>query len=104
MKPPAGDELFHAGDFFHKMSLNGENQQTEKTLQINVIYLASTRSVQYLRAPLRADGVAHHSGALFLAVVRQRGEDAVLAGLDGELQVRVGIKEHPLLQSHRLQV
>lgn len=37
-------------------------------------------------------------------MVRQRGEDAVLAGLDGELQVRIGIEEHPLLQPNRLQV
>lgn len=57
----------------------------------------STSSVKYLRAPLGVDGVAHHSGALLLAMVRQRGEDAVLPGLDGQLQVWVRIEEHPLL-------
>lgn len=51
----------------------------------------------YLCAPLWVDCVADHSGSFLLAVVRQRGEDAVLSRLDGELQVGVGIEEHPLL-------
>lgn len=58
----------------------------------------------HLRAPLRVDGVADHSRAFLLAVMGQRGEDAVLPRLDGELQVRVGIEEHPLLQSNGLEV
>lgn len=58
----------------------------------------------YLCAPLRVDRVAHHSRAFLLAMVGQRGEDAVLAGLDGELQVGVGVEEHPLLQTNCLEV
>ncbi len=37
-----------------------------------------------------------------LTVVRQRREDAVLSRLDGDLQIRVGIEEHSLLQTHGL--
>lgn len=58
----------------------------------------------YLCAPLRVNRVAHHSRAFLLAVVRQRGEDAVFARLNGELQVRVRIEEHPLLQSNCLKL
>lgn len=57
-----------------------------------------------LCAPLRVDSVADHSGAFLLAVVRQRREDAVLSGLNGQLQVWVWIEEHPLFQSHCLEV
>lgn len=58
----------------------------------------------YLCVPLWVDGVTGHPGALLLAVVGQRGEDAVLSWLDGQLQVGVRIEEHPLLQANGLQV
>lgn len=51
----------------------------------------------YLCVPPWVDGVTGHSGALLLAVVWQRGEDAVLSRLDGQLQVGVRIEEHSFL-------
>lgn len=58
----------------------------------------------YLCVPLWVDGVTGHSGALLLAVVWQRGEDAVLSRLDGQLQVGVRIEEHSFLQTNGLQI
>lgn len=58
----------------------------------------------YLWDPLWVDGVPGHSGALLLAVVGQRGEDAVLPRLDGQLQVGVGVEEHSFLQTNGLQI
>lgn len=64
----------------------------------------SNKVCVYLCVPLWVDSVADDTGAFLLAVVRQGGEDAVLPRLDGELQVGVRVKEHPLLQTHCLEV
>ena len=58
----------------------------------------------HLSAPLRVDRVAADGRAFVLAMVRQGGEGAVLPGLNRELQVRVGVEEHPLLQPQGLDV
>ena len=54
----------------------------------------------YLSTPHRVGGVGLYGGASLLAVVREAGEAAPLARLDGYLQVRVRVKEHALLQTH----
>lgn len=51
----------------------------------------------YLPLPNRINGIADDAWSLLLAVVRQGREDAVLAGVDGNLQVGVGVKEHAFL-------
>ena len=58
----------------------------------------------HLPMPDRVDGVADDPWPLLLAVVGQGREGAVLAGLDGDLQVWVRVEEHPLLQSYCLEV
>ena len=63
-----------------------------------------TDTYPYLPLPDGVDSVADDAGAFLLAVVRQRRENAVLAGLDGNLQVRVRVKEHALLQPRGLEV
>lgn len=55
-------------------------------------------SQTHLSLPNRVDGVTDNAGAFLLAVVGQRGIEAVLAGLDGDLQVGVRVEEHPFLQ------
>lgn len=37
-------------------------------------------------------------------MVREGREDAVLSGLDGDLQVRVRVEKHPFLQPHGLEI
>ncbi len=51
----------------------------------------------YLPLPNRINGIADDAWSLLLAVVRQGREDAVLAGVDGDLQVGVRVKEHAFL-------
>lgn len=46
-------------------------------------------------------GVGYDGRAPLLAVVGELGEATSLAGLDGHLQVRIGVEEHALLQAHR---
>lgn len=53
-----------------------------------------------LPVPHRVGGVGFDGGASLLAVVGELGEAAPLPGLDGHLQVGVGVEEHALLQPH----
>lgn len=59
----------------------------------------------YVRAdlpvPHRVGGVGYDGGASLLAVVGELGEAAPLPGLNGHLQVGVGVEEHALLQARR---
>lgn len=60
--------------------------------------LRSSRDTD-LSLPDGVDRVAGDAGSLLLSVMRKSWEEAVLSRLDGDLQVRVGIKEHPFLQT-----
>lgn len=58
----------------------------------------------YLSLPNGINGIADDAGSLLLAVVRQSREDAVFPGMDGDLQVGVGVEEHAFLQSCGLEI
>jgi len=49
-------------------------------------------------------GVSDDGRASLLAMVAEGGEHASLPGVDGHLQVGVGVEEHALLQAHRVEV
>lgn len=57
-----------------------------------------------LSLPDGVDGVADNAGSLLLTVVGESREDAVLSRVDGDLQIWIRIKEHPLLQTHCLDI
>lgn len=52
-----------------------------------------------LCVPHRVGGVGCDGGASLLAMMGELGEAAPLPGLDGHLQVGVGVEEHALLQA-----
>lgn len=60
----------------------------------------SHRTHTDLSVPRGVGGVEDDGGAPLLTLVGELGEASPPAGLDGHLQVGVGVEEHPLLQSH----
>lgn len=57
-----------------------------------------------LSLPDRVDGVADDTRSLLLTMVGESREDAMPSRVDRNLQIWVRIEEHPLLQTHGLDV